>query len=309
MNKMTKYIIVHAGSEMTKMMEGVDNNTLILDLSDISFFKRLIRKFTYKAFPKFWIRNTFRLKNEEYVFILFDSPYTNYWILQIKKIYSNSKVFFWFWNSYESEKINKRISKGSDFVASFDKEQCERFSYEFLPQFIPYNIDILRRNCDKTVSKDVFFIGSEKGRIDELVKISKSLDKQCISYDFFLLTQKKTNIKGLPFILIERPMKYIDVIAISSKSKAIVELNKSSQSGLTLRAIESMFLGVKLITNNPKIQEYDFYSEKNIYILGEDRTIKDFLNEPIELINDAIKYRYTFSAWFNEIIRLTSKES
>ena len=48
-------------------------------------------------------------------------------------------------------------------------------------------------------------------------------------------------------------------------SRSIIEIEDIDQNGLTLRSLESIFFGKKLITDNRDIVNYDFYKKENIY--------------------------------------------
>lgn len=71
--------------------------------------------------------------------------------------------------------------------------------------------------------------------------------------------------------------------------------------GLTLRPMEALFFGRKLITTNKDIKNYDFYCPENIFILDEqpDEDIRAFLNAPMKKIPFDIVSGYTAERWLN----------
>ncbi len=69
-------------------------------------------------------------------------------------------------------------------------------------------------------------------------------------------------------------------------------------AGLSLRAMEALFFGKKLISNNLEILESDFYNPANIYVLDHDaRSLREFVDCPLEPVDPAIRDRYLLSNW------------
>ena len=94
-------------------------------------------------------------------------------------------------------------------------------------------------------------------------------------------------------------MEYPDVIDAIRNSRALLEINREDQVGLTARALESLYYNKPLITNNKKIYEKKYFDPENSYVLD--------LNDPDGLVNfirntspvfspDAYKY-YSIAKW------------
>ncbi len=70
-----------------------------------------------------------------------------------------------------------------------------------------------------------------------------------------------------------------------------------------MRVLESVFLSKKLITNNPDIVNYDFYTPDNIMLLPENgappnpQDIRDFLEKPFVPYSEAVLDSYSFEHW------------
>jgi hypothetical protein len=105
-------------------------------------------------------------------------------------------------------------------------------------------------------------------------------------------------------------VEYDDYIALINASKSILDITQEGQNGLTARAMESIFLKKKLITNNITIQNYDFYDKKNIFIIGIDDidTIFDFINTPYHDIPKEIVDYYDYKNWCLRFIKESLKE-
>ena len=89
------------------------------------------------------------------------------------------------------------------------------------------------------------------------------------------------------------------------ESKALLEIVKEDVSGITLRALEGIFFGKKLITNNKFIKMYDFYNPNNIFILEDDNlsNLKNFISSKYEPIDKTIIDYYDFEEWVNRFYK------
>jgi len=85
------------------------------------------------------------------------------------------------------------------------------------------------------------------------------------------------------------------------KARCIIEIVQNGQKGSTLRPLEALACGKKLMTNNQFIKEYDFYLKENIFIIGEDDffTIDTFIQTPFTPLPSAIVDKYDISSWLS----------
>ena len=71
-----------------------------------------------------------------------------------------------------------------------------------------------------------------------------------------------------------------------------------------MRTIESLGNGCKLITNNRRIEEADFYDERNILVYDDcDLEIPEsFLQEPFIPVTEEIYDKYSIEFWVLELL-------
>lgn len=70
------------------------------------------------------------------------------------------------------------------------------------------------------------------------------------------------------------------------ESRVVLDICHDHQTGLTMRTMETLGNGKKLITNNTNIKQYAFYDASNIYLIGEKRPLHEFLtadNTPVSM--------------------------
>ena len=228
--------------------------------------------------------------------IVFDNCATEELLKWINEEVPKEKITLWLWN-IPSKKID-RMEKYAN-IACFDEEYCKKQGYKFIHQFYFENIKIKQ---DKQIY-DFVYVGSNKNRftilndLADYATTSKLNFKICL-YDPFCDTVKTTKT-GI--VRINRKLSYEELLGLIAQSKAIVEINSQFQRGLTLRALEALFLKRKLITNNKYITKFDFYDSNNIYILqNETKDLKIFLDSEYEEIENKIKDNYSYEDWIKK---------
>lgn len=100
-----------------------------------------------------------------------------------------------------------------------------------------------------------------------------------------------------PYYITQR-ISYPDMLDRVKASRCLLEVIRGDNSGWTLRTMEALIYGKKLITTNKHIIEAPFYTQANIYIWGYDhRSIAAFLTEPYQPVPEQIKSQYYFENW------------
>ena len=114
---------------------------------------------------------------------------------------------------------------------------------------------------------DVFFIGRDKGRGEELLKLQQQFQKMGLKTKFIITKDGKLS-RSKPYYHSE--ISYEQVLDLDTKSRAILNMTMPDQEGVTLRDMESVAIGIKLITTNEKIIPFknDFRNFINEYFQG-----------------------------------------
>lgn len=230
--------------------------------------------------------------------VVFDNTLTKPFLNYLKKNKAlSSKIKIWLWNVPSANLTY--LKENVDDIYCFDKEYSKKNDLKFLEQFHILNLEHSHDNLEKV---DFYFIGANKGRQEILEQLAENLEQLKLKYKFeiFGTSNLSDNYKGI--VSLKQKIDYYQVLENIKESRVIVEINKKSQSGLTLRALEALFYGKKLVTNNVNIKSYDFYNDSNIYILGEEReNLKEFLDREYKPIPLDIVKKFSFNNWLSEI--------
>lgn len=100
-------------------------------------------------------------------------------------------------------------------------------------------------------------------------------------------------------------------IDLFRRSRVILDSPQDHQTGLTMRCLEAVFSGRKLITTNPAIRSCDFYRPENILVLepgeaGNEKELAEralrFVQTPMVPLPESLCARYSLSHWLAVVL-------
>lgn len=200
----------------------------------------------------------------------------------------------------EDDDFVTEVAPYFDRIYSFDRNDCEKYNFEFLDQFIPFTSDEvinLRKNNDqeRREKKSCFFVGEyRKEREEILIDIHQHIKKSEYTMNAYLYDEKNIS-NSYPEFCKNTSISYHENISMVRSCDVIIEINHHSQRGLTLRAIEALAFNKKLITSNKDILKYEFYSPDMIFIIGYDdyERMPLFLSENNKNFESKFIFKYT----------------
>lgn len=207
----------------------------------------------------------------DYLFVIGGRDISIEFLEYITKNFSFKGKIMYQWDSYKNFDYRKHISY-FDVVKTFDKSDADELGIGYLPLFYK------KQELDHEVKQDIdlLFIGIwHSDRLDILKAIEKEASQHNLKYVFkiyypyymylYLVYWKKMPLKSDFFIF--KPVPFPVTQSYYKRSKCIVDINHPQQTGLTMRTIETLGNGKKLITTNNKIKEEDFYNDTCIQVL------------------------------------------
>ena len=104
------------------------------------------------------------------------------------------------------------------------------------------------------------------------------------------------------FRFLQLPVKRVQDILEDTVS--VVDIEHPNQSGLTIRTIEAVFSGRKLITTNSDIANYDFYDKNNILIIDRKNPVipNGFLEGKVTEMKSNMVDKYSIKGWLMELL-------
>lgn len=203
------------------------------------------------------------------------------WFVKIlKERNPQMKTIAYTYDSVAEHQSFMKISCLFDQVFTFDRHDALRYGWHFRPLFC---IEEYRKATQSDhVLWDLSFIGTAH---TDRYMIGEAVNREANKYGlrtwfyyyapgkwYFKIRRifdrhlKKFDIRKLSF----RPLSHKDIKAVYEMSKAVLDINKPYQSGLTMRSFEVLLSKRKLLTFNADIVNYPFYDPQNIMILNRE---------------------------------------
>ena len=173
-------------------------------------------------------------------------------------------------------------------VYTFDPHDAKTLGLHYLPLFcIPTFLGLQRRDA---TGQAVYTVGNivNPRRYEAIHAFKRHCAAQGISFRSFMAgsTHALTQLlRGghLPLDVSLRSIQQADFIRLIETSSAVFDFANHRQVGFTMRTIENLCAGKKIITNNPAVRAEPFYSDDRFYVFeGLDFSgVKDFLARPL----------------------------
>jgi hypothetical protein len=226
----------------------------------------------------------------------------------------NASFALFFWDSY------RNMPPGSaDKVALFDRaftfdqrdaDNDKRLRYRplfYLPEYATANTDV--------TDIDVLFTGTmHSDRYAILKRLARMLPRdqrfEKVLYVPSRAVFAARRMASPAFWTASRrefvfaPLPISEVVSLVSRARIMVDIQRPIQTGYTIRTIEALGAGRKLITTNPYVRRADFYSEQNVAIIdrASPSVCEEFLRGPALPAADAMVRRYTLAAWVDQVL-------
>lgn len=236
---------------------------------------------------------------------------------KMRKVFPNANMVLYMWDSIINNRGIEKKWSYYDEVWTFDrKDYCEhKECLKFRPLFYCEKLlpDAKNQHSQKY---DLAFVGTGH---EDRIAIIKEIDRQC----------KDNGLKFFYYIYVphifvyyynkifNKHYKYVrrsdvnfelmpldEVYRIYSNSKCILDVESSTQTGLTMRTTEIVGIKKKLMTTNKDIINYDFYSANNIFVFErtKGKISKDFFDKEYKEIPKEIYDKYSLKFWVLEVL-------
>lgn len=305
-------VFTKLGAEVYLIYENIDF---------INYFYRFVYVYMkqYKTqFQKLYYERKLKqiTKDIDVVFVIRGSSLNNDILEMMKRDFSKAEFIMYQWDSVKNNIGCLNISQYFEKIFTFDKNDAKKFGWQYRPLFYVNELCCERKKYLER-SIDVTYIGLLHSQRAKMMCILKEIEKNSnLKFYFYLYLQYIVMIKHKYFQKdIElREIKKSDIEyrelsvektnEIYKNSKIIFDYTHPEQEGFTMRTIESIGHECKIITNNIRIKNADFYNENNVYIYENDKIEipKSFLDKPYTKLSDELYYSYSLEGWVKEIL-------
>ena len=215
-------------------------------------------------------------------------------------LYSNiffSKNYLWLWNTLPQTKLEKLrllLCRNNERVYTFDKNESIKFKLNINTQFFTNKL-----HYNSEIKQDIYFVGRDKGRYRIVKSLYDFCSKNGISTLFQLFPDDEKKQYDCGEIITHSFIEYNDVINNIAESSVILDLCKNGQTGMTFRAIESLFFNKKIITNNTFYKSLPFYTPNMIYVIENNdfSGLYEFIKSETVGYDESYRDYYSIEKW------------
>ncbi len=251
--------------------------------------------------------------NYHIVFVIKGEHLTIEGIELLKKKNPDAKWILYLWDSIDRIPGSARIFPYFHDIFSFDRVNClENPNLKFNPLF--YRQEYYHPYTQNTPPFDLYFLGwYHSDRLKLITEIISFCNQNNLKYNVMLyaglysyLRQviKGGELKQNKELLIYKPIPSTKNIQNILNAQCTLDIAHPLQTGLTMRTIELLGAGRKIITTNADIINYDFYNPENVAIIdrGNLNLEVDFFNTPYVKVDQDIVQKYSLSSWLSRML-------
>lgn len=256
-----------------------------------NYYSKTLKKYSFAKYYDFvWV------KPAESIPVFF--------LNELKRRFPGAQFISYHWHPIKRDNI-EFLEKIFDKHFSFDRGDIDKSTkIQYLPLFYTDDFN-LRRTKKSKLTYDIVFVGNAylHERNAFLKKIKKYCEANGLRYYFHVYSTYKAYIKSV-FNGIKLPkvtFKIMDRKAIADlfmKSQCVIDFVNPLQTGLSMRTLETLGSGTKLITTNERITKEPFYDPSYVYIIdkGNPKIDINFIYNQNYKISDKIE-RYSIHNW------------
>lgn len=206
----------------------------------------------------------------------------------IQKKHPEIRIVLYEWDSIFSNPNALNLLDVISESYTFDFEDAKKEKrFKYLPLF--YSFDQLPSH--KILRKDIDFLfigGFSLERMPIITKIRELCEKEGWQFTSHLYVPYSVYVKHKslmhPYknIISFKSLEYEKYYSLVCRAKAVVDIVSADQTGLTIRTIEALSQHCHLLTTNYRIKEMDFYTERNITIIDNDKIKSDVFRNALE---------------------------
>ena len=294
----------------------------IVDLYDaraeLSFVEKAILKyykgFFYAKLKKYHKSIVENNREKEYDIIYTNSYLPEETLIFYKKAYPNARFLFYLDDSVANMKNANKTFSYYDRVMTFDRSDSIKYNIDLIPLFYE---DSYKKSICNEYCYDICFIGTIHS---DRLKVIEAVEKECqkkelsffhycylqsrIMYFVYWLTKAEFRKKRFEYFNYCQ-MPSSEVASVLLKSKSVLDIQHPQQTGLTMRTIETLGAGKKIVTTNKEIKHYDIYREANVCIIEREKPIIDptFINSEYEELQSSIIEKYSIGGWVAQVFK------
>jgi hypothetical protein len=205
---------------------------------------------------------------------------------EMKSRFPSARVQLYLWDSVQRSRGCKELFPLVDKAWTYDLRDAKKYpNLEFTPNFFSLPEELLDKKPESDDPRwDLVFFGTAHGdRLKVISRIAKALPS---GNRFFIYFYFQSPILYWARRLFDPAFKEFKPEQLSLKPKfgrewenivlkssAILDVHHTQQGGLTIRALEALAAGFKLITTDASVTQYPFYNPHQILVIDRNNPV------------------------------------
>ena len=226
--------------------------------------------------------------------------------------FPEARTTFYMWDSFSNSKGSRAKLVLFDRYLTFDPVDAANTKGLVLRPlfFVPSYIRQSKTNPDI----DILFVGTvHTDRYAVLKKLSSRLPVSTKRHYFLYFPARfiyhvrrvldpqfwSSKMEEFSFV----PLSHQENSQLYARARAIVDVERAIQTGLTMRTFEVLASGKKLITTNPSIRQSELFDEANVCVIDRKNpeVLPDFFDRPFKPLQAETLHRYSLDGWIDDV--------
>lgn len=257
------------------------------------------------------VLRSFSADRYDLVFVVNGQTVSPELVRDLRRAHPEARFVFYLWDSLANRPTALGLVPLFDVAFSFEREVAGKHGMRFRPLFSDDHASAYGQD----ESYDISFIGTahtDRHRVVERLDETLPPDTRRFWYLYLkapwvLAAYRLTNpafrdAKAETFTF--APLARAKAQQVFESSRAILDIEHARQGGLTMRTLEVLCAGKKLVTTNADIRAYSFYDPARIEVIDRQapRISDGFLKETAPPLAEDVRQRYTIAGWIDELL-------
>ena len=279
----------------------------LIPYRDYSLLFRLMREiwFRLKLPQRVWFNPRIREITERNI-IINDPLITPEFVSWVRGLFPDRKIYLVYENRASGTLDPDAVRIPSVIKCTYDEDDGRRYGMHFLPGGFQ---DAYRLREVKQDKYDVVYVGRDKGRGEKLLELEKEFRQLGLRTYFHICGDRRVINKHKRYY---KPlMDYTEYLKLISESRAILNIMPEGQKALTTRDLESLFNGIKGITNSRWIMDFELYDPSRFFVLGVDELerLPEFIAGPFKPLTEEELWPYSEDAYMEKLLSIEPNEA
>ena len=217
---------------------------------------------------------------------------------------SRCTIFTWnpvrdYQQNHWKRQLHVRALKGLGMrVVTFDPEDARKHGLELVPQVYRDVSVHVKPSVPEEI--DLFFVGQDKGRLPVLRRLLDCANAAGLRAYFHITPDKNRNYSAADQqLLTNMPLSYEDNLSWVNKSRCLVEVVQSHQSGPSVRSMEAAFFDKKLLTTRKMARTDALYAADRVFIdsMDDAAQLSSFLHASHATVDPVLLAKHDVLYW------------